>query len=381
MINSLRNLLFDHIKTSILLVSIFFIPVFGQSQQITFCGKPIPLSNDNVSKQLLEVMKRYLPTVNAPMLKAQIRDYLPFISRKLAEYNLPQDLKYLPIVESHFQLLTSKAGAKGFWQFMEATAGDYNLKIDQYQDEREDFEKSTDAACRLLRDYHKQLTRTWNTADWALVCAAYNFGSGNITNAVKRFGTTDYFSMSLNPETALYVYKIIAVKELIERPELYVGKLNSSLFNVKAADKAVAKKEIKIDIEEAKKIEEELSLQTSFSELVVNEISEEEAENAAIEIIKYNYVEGTITSEINPSDFKDGMLLRVNLNREMKYKGGWNAKGTLITSKCYLIDDRIFFDMGRRFELVFPDERRALKKGVPIAKIKKGLIVTIRTEI
>lgn len=349
------------------------------SQSISFCGKPIPLSNDVVANQLLVVMQRYVPTVNAQMLRAQIRDFLPYISQKLAEYNLPQDLKYIPIVESHFQLLTSKAGAKGFWQFMEGTARDYNLTIDQYRDEREDFEKSTDAACRLLRDYHKQLTKKWNTADWALVCAAYNFGNGNIMNAVRSHGTTDYFSMSLNKETALYVYKIIAVKELIERPELYLGKLNRNIFKEKPAEIAVAVKEEKVTIEEAKLIDD-IELVSGLEELEVTEITEEESEQMISFKKMVRFTEAQIAVSISPKTFTDGMLIEFITLSDMNFKGGGNAKGSSLSAKCFLIEDRVYFDMGRRYDVYFPDKTNKLERGVPKEMLKKGTVVFLETE-
>ncbi len=361
----------------IIFQSIIFNVLFSQS--ISFCGKPVPISNDVVANQLLVVMQRYVPTVNAAMLRAQIRDFLPYISKKLAEYNLPQDLKYIPIVESHFQLLTSKAGAKGFWQFMEGTARDYNLTIDQYRDEREDFEKSTDAACRLLRDYHKQLKKLWNTADWALVCAAYNFGNGNIMNAVRRHGTTDYFSMSLNKETALYVYKIIAVKELIERPELYLGKLNRNIFKEKAADIAIAIKEENTDLEEAKKIDD-LELVSGLDELEVTEITEEESKVMFNFKRRVRYTEAQIAITVPFSLFQDGDLIEFITLSDMNFKGGGNAKGSILTGKCYLIEDRVYIDMGSRYAVYFPDNTRKLERGLPKDMIKKGLIVYIETE-
>ncbi len=369
------------------ILKVFFLYVLFQgflidvliSQSISFCGKPIPLDNDLVANQLLVVMQRYVPTINAQMLRAQIRDFLPYISQKLTEYNLPQDLKYIPIVESHFQLLTSKAGAKGFWQFMEGTAKDYNLIIDQYRDEREDFERSTDAACRLLRDYHRQLTKLWKTADWALVCAAYNFGNGNIMNAVKRHGTTDYFSMSLNKETALYVYKIIAVKELIERPELYLGKLNRNIFKEKAADVAVAIKEEKLDIKEAQQIDD-IELVAGLDELEVEAISEEDQEAILRLFKKVRYTQAEIAVSVPPSSFKDGALIEFITLAEMNYKGGINGKGTRLTGICYLIEDRVFFDMGRKYDIYAKDNTNKLERGIPKDMIKKGEIVYVETE-
>lgn len=109
--------------------------------------------------------------------------YFPLFEEALARYNLPAELKYLPIIESALNpRIVSRAGASGLWQFMYGTAKMYGLEINSYIDERNDPIKSTDAAARYLRDLYAIY------GDWHIVIAAYNCGPGNINKAVRRSG-------------------------------------------------------------------------------------------------------------------------------------------------------------------------------------------------
>ena len=134
--------------------------------------------------------------------------YFPIFEQKLAQYKLPYELKYLPIIESALNPKAySRAGAAGLWQFMPATGRLYGLEINSLVDERMDPYKATDAACRFLRDLYAI------HGDWHLVIAAYNCGSGNIRKAVTRSGgKRDYWDIYpyLPSETRGYVPIFIA---------------------------------------------------------------------------------------------------------------------------------------------------------------------------
>ena len=109
--------------------------------------------------------------------------YFPLFEEALARYDLPAELKYLPIIESALNpRIVSRAGASGLWQFMHGTAKMYGLEINSYIDERNDPIKSTDAAARYLKDLYAIY------GDWHVVIAAYNCGPGNINKAVRRSG-------------------------------------------------------------------------------------------------------------------------------------------------------------------------------------------------
>ncbi len=144
--------------------------------------------------------------------------YFPIFEYYLNLYNLPEDLKYLPIVESALKPdATSPMGAGGLWQFMKATGRQYGLEINNYVDERYDIHKSSEAAARMLSDLYDQY------GDWSLVLAAYNCGSGNVNKAIKKSGETDFWKLRkhLPKETRNYVPKFIAASYIMNYYHFY----------------------------------------------------------------------------------------------------------------------------------------------------------------
>jgi len=135
--------------------------------------------------------------------------YFPIIEEILCRYELPLELKYLAVVESMLKpTATSRAGAKGIWQFMYRTGRSFGLKIDSYVDERMDVVKATDAAARYLRYLYDML------GDWALAVSAYNCGSGNVNKAIRRAdGKRDFWSVYpyLPRETRGYMPAFVGV--------------------------------------------------------------------------------------------------------------------------------------------------------------------------
>lgn len=169
-----------------------------------------------VNDAVLAMVKHYVykrPRLTSRMLGlAEL--YFPLFEEKLSTYNLPMELKYLPIVESALNpAARSHAGAGGLWQFMPATGESYGLDITSYLDERSDPYLSTEAACQHLSKLYKMY------GDWAMSIAAYNAGSGNVNKAIRRSGgKTDYWGIRefLPRETQNYVPIFIAVNYLME---------------------------------------------------------------------------------------------------------------------------------------------------------------------
>lgn len=150
--------------------------------------------------------KRGVPMKRAMGLSSY---YFPIIEEIFCRYGIPLELKYLAVVESMLNpTATSRAGAKGIWQFMFRTARSYGLKIDSYVDERMDVEKATDAAARYLLSLYETL------GDWPLAVSAYNCGAGNVNKAIRRAGgKRDFWSVYpyLPRETRGYMPAFVGV--------------------------------------------------------------------------------------------------------------------------------------------------------------------------
>lgn len=141
--------------------------------------------------------------------------WFPLMRKILKEEEVPEDMLYLAVIESGLIQATSPSGAKGFWQFMEPTARDFNLRVDNEVDERLNVEKSTRAACQYLKSAYEKF------GTWFLAAASYNMGKGGVQSNLDRQGVETYFDLSLNSETARYVFRILAVKEIMNNPKKF----------------------------------------------------------------------------------------------------------------------------------------------------------------
>lgn len=146
--------------------------------------------------------------------------YVPEIEKKLKAAGLPKDLAYLAMIESGYNpSAVSRAGAGGLWQFMPATGRDYDLAINSWVDERREPQKATRAAIRYLSKLYRQFD------DWHLAVAAYNTGEGNMERAIRRKGTSDFWTLAANgalyKETRHYVPKFIAAVIIARNPKAY----------------------------------------------------------------------------------------------------------------------------------------------------------------
>ena len=185
-------------------------------ESMTFAGEKILLQDEDIIERLdREVLTNaYYQSATTQMLKRANR-WFPMIERILKEENIPNDFKYLAVIESGLVQATSPVGAQGFWQFMPFTAKQYDLEINDEIDERLHVEKSTRAACAYLRDAQDTLK------DWLLASASYNRGIGGVRQDMRWQGTDHYFDTDQNSETARYVFRILAVKLIFENPKAY----------------------------------------------------------------------------------------------------------------------------------------------------------------
>jgi len=192
-------------------------PYYRMPAKITLCSEPVPLTDPTVREDLdreftIVVWSRAQTTM---WLKRAHR-YFPEIERKIRDYRLPADLKYVVLVESDLRLKArSSAGAQGPWQFMAPTANRFQLRTTSDIDDRLEFSAATDAALRYLKDLH----RLFN--DWTLALAAYNCGEGRVKKAMAAQGVSNYYYLSLPSETERYIPRILAAKIIIGSPGRY----------------------------------------------------------------------------------------------------------------------------------------------------------------
>jgi len=190
---------------------------FSLPRTLTLCGETIPLENPHVWEMLdREFNITVWDRAQVFMYLKRAGRYFPYIEKKLSEAGMPMDLKYLAVAES--ALLThsrSRVGAKGMWQFMRLAARSNGLRRDRIVDERLNFEHSTKAAIKYL----KYLKRKFNT--WPLALAAYNGGETRIRKAIREQKTSDYYRLNLPLETERYVFRIAAIKIIMDNPTRY----------------------------------------------------------------------------------------------------------------------------------------------------------------
>ena len=186
-------------------------------ESIVYAGHTVPLDRWDVAERL---EREFYVSLGSPAnvilwLKRSAR-YFPYIESELKRAGLPDDLKYVAVVESALlPRALSWARASGIWQFMAETARGYNLRVTPAWDERRDAARSTAAALAYLRDLHASFK------DWPLALAAYNAGEGRVRGAMSRQGVSTYYQLSLPLETERYFFRILAAKLILEDPARY----------------------------------------------------------------------------------------------------------------------------------------------------------------
>jgi len=183
---------------------------------ISFSDEETPLDIFYVKESLDREMlvNSYWHSSTILLLKRANR-WFPVIDPILEENNIPEDFKYLALIESGFTKAVSARGAAGFWQFMEKTAREYKLEVNSNVDERYNVEKSTKAACQYFLDRYEEYQ------NWTLVAASYNAGKRRISESLEKQQADSYYDLYLNEETSRYIYRILAIKTIYEDPEMY----------------------------------------------------------------------------------------------------------------------------------------------------------------
>ena len=183
---------------------------------LEFAGEKIPTENFEVFERMERefLSNTYWHSATVLAIKKANR-WFPVIEPILKKNNIPDDFKYLCVAESNLDNVVSPAGATGFWQFMKAAGEKYGLEINSLIDERYDVEKSTEAACKYLKDSYDMF------GNWTLSAASYNMGQDGVAEQMNRQKAKNYFNLVLNSETSRFVARIVSLKYILQYPERY----------------------------------------------------------------------------------------------------------------------------------------------------------------
>lgn len=207
------------------------------SDTYSFAGETVLLNESDLYERMdKELLVNTYWQSNMLLLIKRSSKYFPQIEKILEEEGVPEDFKYLAVIESGLENVRSPAGAKGFWQIMRSTGKEMGLEVNSNVDERYNIELSTRVACKYLKKAKAKL------GSWTLAAASYNRGISGISRLLKKQQVDSYYDLLLNSETKRYVFRILAVKEILSRPEEY-----GFLFEEKDLYKAAPVTTIKVD--------------------------------------------------------------------------------------------------------------------------------------
>jgi hypothetical protein len=184
--------------------------------KVDFAGEATPLHvadvKERFDRELLVNANLHSSTI---LIMKRANRAFPVIEPILKQYGVPDDFKYLAVIESALMNAVSASGARGVWQFMPDTAKEKGMEVSETVDERYHLQKSTEAACKYL------LAAKNKFGSWTLAAASYNGGINGLSRKLEEQGVTDYYDLLLTDETHRYVFRILALKEIMQHPDLY----------------------------------------------------------------------------------------------------------------------------------------------------------------
>ena len=199
------NLIFDY--------NVYALPI---PENLNFSEEPLPLYLPDIRERMdRELLVNTYWQSNSLLLFKRAHKYFPIIEPILEQYGIPDDFKYLAVIESGLQNVISPAGAKGFWQIMKSTGKEYGMEINSNVDERYHLKLSTHLACQYLLKAKEKL------GSWTLAAASYNAGISGIASELNRQSVSDYYDLLLGEETGRYLFRIVALKEIMTHPKNY----------------------------------------------------------------------------------------------------------------------------------------------------------------
>lgn len=185
-------------------------------ENLNLAGERVPIEIPDVKERMdRELLVNTYWQSNGLLLLKRANKYFPILEPLLKEYGLPDDFKFLALAESGFIDETSTAGAAGMWHFMKATGKEYGLEINDNVDERYHIEKSTKVAAEYLKNAKERF------GSWTLAAAAYNAGNYGVAKRLETQQVTSYYDALLPDETERYVFRILALKEIMNNPKKY----------------------------------------------------------------------------------------------------------------------------------------------------------------
>ncbi len=183
---------------------------------LEFAGEKVPLYKPDIKERIdRELLVNTYWQSNGLLWIKRTHKYFPVIEPILKEKGIPDDFKYLAVIESNLQNVTSPAGAKGMWQLLIGAAKDNGLEVNDNVDERYHLEKATRAAC----DYLLAAKKKFGT--WTMAAAAYHDGNGGLAKKLSQQKVTSYYEVLAGENTQRYVPRILAAKEILSNPKKY----------------------------------------------------------------------------------------------------------------------------------------------------------------
>lgn len=191
-------------------------PTIPYPSEMNFAGEKVPTTDNDVSERLdREMVTNINYHSNTTLVIKRANKVFPIVEPILKRNGVPDDFKYLAVIESSLVNAVSPSGARGVWQFMPTTANEYGLEIRDQVDERYHLEKATEAACKYLKDAYEKF------GNWTLVAASYNGGMAGVSRVLESQQVTSYYDALFYEETGRYVFRILALKEIMKNAPKY----------------------------------------------------------------------------------------------------------------------------------------------------------------
>jgi hypothetical protein len=206
----------DSLDSKSKLINDYNVYAISIPDHLDFAGEAVPLNDPDVYERMdRELLVNTYWQSNGLLMFKRAEKYFPVIEPILKKNGIPDDFKYLAVIESGLINVVSPAGARGVWQIMPATARENGLEVNDNVDERYHLEKSTEVACKYLLKSKESL------GSWTLAAAAYNAGNSGVSKRLEEQQVTNYYDLLLGEETGRYLFRIIALKEILKNPEKY----------------------------------------------------------------------------------------------------------------------------------------------------------------